>query len=194
VTAFPRYNWTYEFFRHRTDKRRWSGFAAGILAATARAGIKTQGDDLSLNRFANAREIAAAVFTQNQVKPRRLRFRRDTSRTGSIALSSPTRATPTAAPVCRAGRCTTHVRPGGKAGRCSRAEVLRCSTGIIGHALPMNNIEATLPKMETSTREALNEAAARAVMTTDTVPKFCAARTTINGTVIAVGVRLKVSA
>jgi glutamate N-acetyltransferase/amino-acid N-acetyltransferase len=74
---------------------------------------------------------------------------------------------------------------------CNPQEVLVCSTGIIGRALPMNQIESALPSLEPSSRGVMNEAAARAVMTTDTVPKFCAARATINGAVVTVGGQAK---
>jgi glutamate N-acetyltransferase/amino-acid N-acetyltransferase len=163
----------------------------GFVAATARAGIKTQGDDLALI-VSQTPAVAAAVFTQNQVKAAPVlvsaRHIAHAQHRAIVANAGNANCCTGAQGLADAQRMCDLAAD--KVG-CGVQEVLVCSTGIIGHVLPMNNIEATLPKMETSTREALNEAAARAVMTTDTVPKFCAARTTINGTVIAVGGQAK---
>lgn len=70
---------------------------------------------------------------------------------------------------------------------CAVEEVLVCSTGIIGHALPMEKVEKALSQLEVSADFAQNESAARGVMTTDTVPKFYAARTQIDGKTVTVG-------
>lgn len=163
----------------------------GFQAATARAGIKTQGDDLALI-VSQSPAVAAAVFTQNQVKA------------APVLLSARHIAHGQhRAIIVNAGNanCCTGAQGLADAQRmcdlaatqvgCSAQEVLVCSTGIIGHALPMSLIEATLPTLELSTRETLHEAAARAVMTTDTVPKFCAARAVINGAVVTVGGQAK---
>jgi glutamate N-acetyltransferase/amino-acid N-acetyltransferase len=163
----------------------------GFLAATARAGIKTQGDDLALI-VSRIPAVAAAVFTQNQVKAAPvLVSARHLVNARHLAI------------IVNAGNanCCTGAQGVADAQRMcdlaakqiygSAEEILVCSTGIIGHALPMPQIEAAFPSLQPSTRDSLNEAAARAVMTTDTVPKFCAARATINGSVITVGGQAK---
>ncbi|HEX8235598.1 MAG TPA: bifunctional glutamate N-acetyltransferase/amino-acid acetyltransferase ArgJ [Abditibacteriaceae bacterium] len=163
----------------------------GFAAATTRAGIKTEGDDLALI-VSQTPAVAAAVFTQNQVKA------------APVLISARHLAhAQHRAIVANAGNanCCTGAQGAANAQRmcdlaakqigASAAEVLVCSTGIIGHALPMNQIEAAFPSLELSTGEALNEATARAVMTTDTVPKFYAARATINGAVVTVGGQAK---
>lgn len=70
---------------------------------------------------------------------------------------------------------------------CAEEEVLVCSTGIIGHALPMEKVERALSQLEYNADHTQNENAARGVMTTDTCPKFIAARTQIDGKTVTVG-------
>jgi glutamate N-acetyltransferase/amino-acid N-acetyltransferase len=163
----------------------------GFAAATARAGIKTQGDDLALI-VSQTPAAAAAVFTQNQVKAAPvLVSARHIGHTHHRALV----ANAGNANCCTGAQGITDAQrmcdlAAGHVG-CNPQEVLVCSTGIIGRALPMNQIESALPSLEPSSRGVMNEAAARAVMTTDTVPKFCAARATINGAVVTVGGQAK---
>jgi glutamate N-acetyltransferase/amino-acid N-acetyltransferase len=166
----------------------------GFRALSARAEIKTQGDDCALI-VCDGAATAAAVFTRNAVKA------------APVLVSSAHCAFPTArAIVANAGNanCCT-----GEAGLnnaramcdivargigCDAREVLVCSTGIIGHALPMEKVAPTLEILAREARSTVDfdrtiasEAVARAVMTTDTKPKFCAARAQIGGTTVTVG-------
>jgi glutamate N-acetyltransferase/amino-acid N-acetyltransferase len=59
---------------------------------------------------------------------------------------------------------------------CRREEVLPFSTGVIGEPLPVGRIEAALPGALARLRESAWPEAARAIMTTDTVPKLSARR------------------
>lgn len=66
---------------------------------------------------------------------------------------------------------------------CQPGEVLVASTGIIGHQLPMNKIEAGLEKAVaglSASPEAFQNAAA-SIITTDTRPKIVSQRQTIGG-------------
>jgi glutamate N-acetyltransferase/amino-acid N-acetyltransferase len=55
-------------------------------------------------------------------------------------------------------------------------DVLVCSTGVIGHFLPMAKIEAGLPQIGQATGDEAGMQFARAIMTTDTRPKHGAVR------------------
>ena len=55
------------------------------------------------------------------------------------------------------------------------------STGVIGHPLPIARIRAGMPRAARALSEGGLSAAARAIMTTDTVPKIAALRTRIDG-------------
>jgi glutamate N-acetyltransferase/amino-acid N-acetyltransferase len=58
---------------------------------------------------------------------------------------------------------------------CSARDVLICSTGVIGRFLPMQKFYQAIPSLPAAigNTEAHLETAARSIMTTDTVPKFC---------------------
>jgi glutamate N-acetyltransferase/amino-acid N-acetyltransferase len=74
---------------------------------------------------------------------------------------------------------------------CNADEVLVCSTGIIGHQLPMEKVEAGIEAMTFSREACASEAAARASMTTDIVPKYVAAQAEIDGRTVTVGGQAK---
>jgi glutamate N-acetyltransferase/amino-acid N-acetyltransferase len=59
---------------------------------------------------------------------------------------------------------------------CRTEEVLPFSTGVIGENLPVEKLAAALPKALSSMRETAWPEAARAIMTTDTVPKLSSRR------------------
>jgi glutamate N-acetyltransferase/amino-acid N-acetyltransferase len=72
---------------------------------------------------------------------------------------------------------------------CHREEVLPFSTGVIGEHLPVAKIEAALPEALTRLHEAAWPAAARAIMTTDTVPKLASRRFVVAGrTAVVAGI------
>jgi glutamate N-acetyltransferase/amino-acid N-acetyltransferase len=66
-----------------------------------------------------------------------------------------------------------------KVGGCAPEEVLPFSTGVIGEHLPVERLSAGLPAALASLAEDGWEQAARAIMTTDTVPKLVSRRFTI---------------
>ncbi|MCF7988990.1 MAG: bifunctional glutamate N-acetyltransferase/amino-acid acetyltransferase ArgJ [Thiohalocapsa sp.] len=67
-----------------------------------------------------------------------------------------------------------------RAAGCEAQEVLPFSTGVIGEYLPVERVAAALPSLLSSLNETGWDAAARAIMTTDTTPKT-AARTCVLG-------------
>ncbi len=162
----------------------------GFRGVAMRAGIKTSGDDLCL-LWSLAPATCAAVFTQNEVKAAPVLV------SGEHARNETTRAI-----ICNSGNancCTGETGARDAIAMCQFAaqflgcdsrEILVCSTGIIGHKLPMQNIESALQNMDSSTR-CSSEQMARAVMTTDTVPKFCAASFQIDGQTVTIGGQAK---
>lgn len=155
-----------------------------------RAGIKTSGDDLCV-LWSETPATCAAVFTQNQVKAAPVWI------SAAHAQNATTRGI-----VCNSGNancCTGEqgerdaiamCQLAAQAIECEPHEVLVCSTGIIGHKLPMDKIEDAFENFDSSTRFT-SEQMARAVMTTDLVPKFCAASFQIGDKTVTIGGQAK---
>jgi glutamate N-acetyltransferase/amino-acid N-acetyltransferase len=69
---------------------------------------------------------------------------------------------------------------------CAPEEVLPYSTGVIMEPLPVERIAAALPAAHAAAREEGWFAAARAIMTTDTVPKGASRRVVVDGVPVTV--------
>jgi len=69
---------------------------------------------------------------------------------------------------------------------CPMQQVLPFSTGVIMEPLPVDRLVAALPEARTAAREDGWFDAARAIMTTDTVPKGASRRVTIDGAPVTV--------
>lgn len=164
----------------------------GFAAASTRAGLKTQGDDLLLI-CAEKGATAAAVFTRNRVQAAPVKLSRkhiESASTRAIVANAGNANCCTGAQGDADARQTCEI-VARKIG-CAPEEVLVCSTGIIGHQLPFDELmRGGLEKLSPSTRDAENEACARAIMTTDTRPKFYAARAEIGGKIVTVGGQAK---
>ena len=70
---------------------------------------------------------------------------------------------------------------------CAAADVFVSSTGIIGQRLPVETVVATLPALQAQLDAKSWEAAARAIMTTDTFPKGATAQAKIGGVTVTIG-------
>lgn len=148
-------------------------FPEGFVAAGVRCGLKTEGNDLALIVSESAASVAG-VFTTNRVQASSVRYSRRVVRAGRAR-----------AILCNAGNANacngergendTHALAEMTARRLniSSGEVLIASTGIIGHPLPMEKLEAGVPDaVEALNREGETDSqVARAIMTTDTRPK-----------------------
>ena len=164
----------------------------GFRAATAAADIRGDGDlarqDIAV--VASDRPCAAAgVFTQNLVKA------------APVVISQLTlrRGTPFHAVVLNAGNANACTGAQGlrdalkmcalAAGAlgCDPVEVLVCSTGVIGRPLPMERILAGLRAAAGSLSRDAGDAAARAIMTTDTISKTATASFTVDSVEHRVG-------
>ena len=178
-----------------TDSRRSAGAGVcaplGFRAGTAAAGIRdgdTSRDDIAVV-MSDHPCAAAGVFTQNLVKA------------APVVISQLTlrRGTPIHAVVLNSGNANACTGAQGlrdalrmcalAAGALGRdpVEVLVCSTGVIGRPLPMDRIAEGLRAAAGSLSADSGAAAARAIMTTDTVPKAATASFTVEGVEHRVG-------
>jgi glutamate N-acetyltransferase/amino-acid N-acetyltransferase len=150
----------------------------GFVAAGTACGIKTSGDpDLALVATADGAPVpAAGVFTRNRapaaaVQVSRAHLAESGGRAAAVVLSSGNANAATGAEgVASAQRmCVLVGEELGVAG----SDVLVCQTGLIGVPLPMAPLETGIPSLVATRADgrAAAERAARAIMTTDTVPK-----------------------
>jgi glutamate N-acetyltransferase/amino-acid N-acetyltransferase len=148
----------------------------GFEAAGVSCGIKASGDpDLALIATADRRAVAAAgVFTSNKA-------------TAAPVLTSQAHLSATSgqavAVVLNSGNANAATGDAGRADSertcalvaqelgCAPEEVLVCSTGLIGIPLPMDALTSGIAPVADALRGDGGPAAARAIMTTDTVQK-----------------------
>jgi glutamate N-acetyltransferase/amino-acid N-acetyltransferase len=152
-------------------------FAEGFVAAGVRCGLKTEGNDLALIVSDSAASVAG-VFTTNIVQASCVRYSRRVVRTGRAR-----------AIICNAGNANACNGERGEQDtramaelvarglNMNPAEVLVAQTGIIGQPMPMEKLEDGVPRaVEALDRDGDTDmTVARAIMTTDLVPKTVAA-------------------
>ncbi len=148
------------------------GFEAGGVAC----GIKPSGvPDLALVATVDRRPVpAAAVFTTNLAQAAPVAVSRKHLRDGhaaAVVLSSGNANAATGEPGRADARRMCEMTAAALG--CETADVLVCSTGLIGMPLPMAALEAGIPKVAAvlGSDEASGHAAAEAMLTTDTVRK-----------------------
>ncbi|MGV0625406.1 bifunctional glutamate N-acetyltransferase/amino-acid acetyltransferase ArgJ [Mycolicibacter minnesotensis] len=164
----------------------------GFRAAGIAAGIKASGNpDLALVFNEGPDYAAAGVFTSNQVKAAPVLWSREVLKAGrlrTVILNSG------GANACTGpgGFQDTHRTAEAVAAALSdwgtetgAAEVAVCSTGLIGDRLPMDKVLAGVTEVVQAMAGGLvgGDEAARAIMTTDTVPKQVALHHKDNWTV-----------
>jgi glutamate N-acetyltransferase / amino-acid N-acetyltransferase len=150
----------------------------GFRAAAARAGLRSgTGPDLALVVSERGPVPAAATFTRNRLRaaPVEVAMRSLRASAGHVA-----------AVVANAGCANAGTGAGGiedaravqrlvaeRIGVANR-HVFTASTGLIGSRLKVDAIASVLPSLRPSTGRRADTEAARAIMTTDTVPKEAA--------------------
>ncbi len=147
--------------------------AAGFRAIGVAAGLKTSGLlDLALVVNDGPAMAAAGVFTANRIKAAPVLWTQQAvadGRVDAVVLNSG------GANACTGpeGFQDTHATAEwvGEALGVSPTDVAVCSTGLIGERLPMNQLLAGVDEATPLLTEAGGDEAARAIMTTDTVPK-----------------------
>ena len=159
--------------------------AQGFRAAGLHVGVKTHNvnkKDVALI-VSDADCAAAGVFTTNVVKAAPIhvtkahladgRARAVVANSGNANACAP-QGEENAERMCAAAA---------KAIGCKAEDVLVCSTGVIGQKLKVDVIEAGMLELAglLERSEAASDAAAHAIMTTDTVKKEAAVETTVGG-------------
>ncbi|MFQ5960721.1 MAG: bifunctional glutamate N-acetyltransferase/amino-acid acetyltransferase ArgJ [Candidatus Methylomirabilales bacterium] len=159
----------------------------GVRAVGIHCGIKKTKPDLALIRAAGPSPVAG-VFTTSHVKAapvlwcqRRIHGRR----LSAVVVNSG-----------NANACTgvqgvqdaeTMAALAAAAVGCPVEETFVCSTGVIGQYLPMGRIAEGIQAAAARLREDAGPEAARAILTTDTVPKEAAVGVDVDGNRIHVG-------
>jgi glutamate N-acetyltransferase/amino-acid N-acetyltransferase len=162
----------------------------GFLAGAAKVGVRRDWDKLDVGLvYSEAPCVAAGVYTSNALKGASLRVAMEHLAKGSAQ-----------AIVANSGCANCSVGERGLADAIKMAqltgakfdmdphEVVVASTGVIGTFLPMDRIARGIEEIQVSPEGGLDFA--RAIMTTDTKPKFVAVRTSgwsIGGVVKGVG-------
>jgi glutamate N-acetyltransferase/amino-acid N-acetyltransferase len=147
------------------------GYSANGIAC----GVKNDSSKLDLALFVSDRPaVAAGVFTQNKVcgapvKVSRSRVPRDTAR-GVVINSGNSNACTGDRGIADAETMTAAV---GKLLGTTGDDVLVCSTGVIGRFLPMEKLQSGIAAIVPTVGSSVGHfnAAARAMMTTDTFAK-----------------------
>jgi len=157
---------------------------AGVDLAVGRAGFYSrERDDLLLMRFAKG-ATCAGVFTRHGVGSAPVDWCKQQLAAGhggvralivNAGCANSFTGKPGAAAVGKLAK-TLAKRIG-----CRRREVMMASTGVIGVLLDDSRIERELPAMAGALAPGGWDAAARAMMTTDTFPKGACARPSIDG-------------
>jgi glutamate N-acetyltransferase/amino-acid N-acetyltransferase len=157
----------------------------GFRAASIAAGLKSTGAlDLTLIQNQGPRFIGAAVFTSNKVVAAPVIWSRQVAKGGTVRAvvlnSGGANACTGPQGFADTHKTAEHV---GQLLKISSGEVIVCSTGLIGELLPMERILSGLDAIAPVLSVDGLETSARAIMTTDSVPKIATA--TINGTEFA---------
>ena len=165
--------------------------AQGFRAAGLHVGVKTHNvnkKDVALI-VSDADCAAAAVFTTNVVKAAPIhvtkahlangRARAVVANSGNANACAPL-GEENAKRMCAAAA---------KAIGCGAEDVLVCSTGVIGQTLRVNVIEEGMEELASLLERsgAASDAAAHAIMTTDTVKKEAAVEATVGGKTVRIG-------
>ncbi len=143
----------------------------GFTAAGVAAGIKKDRLDLAL-LAADRPATAAAVFTTNRAQAAPVMVSREhlaQGRARAVVVNAGCANAATGERGLADARETASLVAKGL--RCEAREVAIASTGVIGVHLPMDKLRAAIPRAVAGLSRDGGEAAARAIMTTDTRPK-----------------------
>jgi glutamate N-acetyltransferase/amino-acid N-acetyltransferase len=159
----------------------------GFRANGTRCGLKRKGKDLAII-YSDVPATAAGLWTSNKVQAAHIYVDKKHIKSGiaqAIVVNSGN------ANCCngRAGIKDASLMAQAAASHLDidPDTVLIASTGVIGKRLPIKNILDTIPVLIKGMRRNGSRDAARAIMTTDTVPKEAAVRFNINGRTVTIG-------
>jgi glutamate N-acetyltransferase/amino-acid N-acetyltransferase len=147
--------------------------AKGFLASGVKAGLKKSGaKDFALVQNLGPKFNAAAVFTTNRCQANPVIWSKEVIKDGLLTAT----VLNSGGANCYTGAQgfqTTHATAEAVAGAlgCSAGDVLVCSTGLIGEQLDRDKILAGVDASASELSEDGGQAAAEAIMTTDSVSK-----------------------
>jgi glutamate N-acetyltransferase/amino-acid N-acetyltransferase len=160
---------------------------AGVRLGSVAAGIRYEGrEDLVLIELAKG-STCAAVFTTNAFCAAPVIVAREHLAAGEpryLLINSGNANAGTGESGLRAARQTC--KSLAAAAGCAINQVLPFSTGVIGMDLPTNRFATAAPSVLDALDEEGWEDAARAIMTTDTVPKLCSRQIEIDGKAVTI--------
>jgi glutamate N-acetyltransferase/amino-acid N-acetyltransferase len=149
----------------------------GFRSASIAAGLKSTGAlDLTLIENQGPQFASAAVFTTNKVVAAPVTWSRQVAKEGTVRAvvlnSGGANACTGPQGFADTHRTAEHV---GQLLNVSSAEVIVCSTGLIGELLPMDKIISGLNSISKNLSNDGLQSSAQAIMTTDSVPKISSA-------------------
>ena len=165
--------------------------AQGFRAAGLHVGVKTHNvnkKDVALI-VSDADCAAAAVFTTNVVKAAPIHVTKAHLANGRARAVVANSGNANACAPLGEGNAERMCAAAAKAIGCGAEDVLVCSTGVIGQTLRVNVIEEGMEELAGLLEQsgAGSDAAAHAIMTTDTVKKEAAVETTVGGKTVRIG-------
>lgn len=168
-----------------------SALPEGFSFAATACGLKKSGLDLGLI-VSEVPASAACVFTTNRVQAApvlacRAHLRQSSNKIRGVIVNSGNANCATGTEGV-ATAATTALKTAWELGRHHPSQVLVCSTGVIGVPLPSKKIINAIPELARS-RSATPKGFAqftRAIMTTDTFPKWASANCTIGSEKVSV--------
>ena len=157
----------------------------GFTFAATHCGLKKSRLDLALI-ISEAPANAAAIFTTNRVQAAPVRvckthLKESRGKVRAVIVNSGNANCCTGPEGLAASRSTA--AKVARALGCPPREILVCSTGVIGTPLRVEKILNAVPALALALNSDVNafEQVARAILTTDTVPKWAAAKCSIGG-------------
>jgi glutamate N-acetyltransferase/amino-acid N-acetyltransferase len=159
----------------------------GVLLATASAGIKYRDRTDVLVAVFDPGTAVAGVLTRSKCPSAPVDWCRQYLRGGKARALVVNSGNANAFTGARGRAGTKKIAMlAGKAAGCPAAQVFLASTGVIGEPLDPNKIAAVIDRTIASARPDQWEAAARAIMTTDTFPKLATATARIGKTKVRI--------
>jgi glutamate N-acetyltransferase / amino-acid N-acetyltransferase len=158
----------------------------GFTFAATHCGLKKTKLDLAI-LVSETPASAAAVFTTNRVKAApviasQLNLRKSKSRMRGVIVNSGNANCCTGSEGLGAAAATT-LKVARELGRLDPSQILVCSTGVIGVPLRWQKIVNAVPQLVRARKSSASafEQFARAIMTTDTRPKWASAKCRVAG-------------
>ena len=165
--------------------------AKGFQAASCAAGIKKNGTPDMAMLYSTAPCTAAGTFTTNIVKAAPVLWDRDIVQSGNTAQAVVVNSGVANACTGQEGyeSCRKTAHAAAEVLQIREDAVFVASTGVIGQQIPTDKIVSGVKQMAPQLAEGLESggAAAKAIMTTDTVPKETAVTVEIGGKTVTVG-------